>query len=58
MTDINFASVEMDNANKTVFVAADIEHNPVANLVGGREGCSQLIEGAKGGVLHDFRPAD
>jgi len=34
MTNINLAAVEMNGCNQTVFVAADVEDDQIANLFG------------------------
>ncbi len=56
MTDIHFAAVEMDGCDEPVFVAADIENNPVVYFVGGRENLSQLGKTVEFGLLHNFEP--
>ncbi len=40
MTDIHFAAIEMDGCDESIFVAADIENNPVVYFIGGRENLS------------------
>jgi hypothetical protein len=57
MTDIHFAAIEMDGCDEPVFVAADIENNPVVHLIGGREDLSQLGKTVEFGLLHNFEPA-
>jgi len=56
MTDIDFAAVEMDGGNEPVFVAADIEDNPVIHFIGGRENLSQFGKTAEFGLLHNLEP--
>ena len=37
MTDIYFAAIEVNGRNQPVFVATDIENNPMIQFIGGRE---------------------
>jgi len=57
MTDIHFAAIEMDGRDQPVFIAADIEDDPVVKLVGRREDLSQFSKGVKLSFLHDLEPA-
>jgi hypothetical protein len=57
MTDIHFAAIEMDRCDKPVFVAADIENNPMIYFVGGGEDLSQFGKTIEFGLLHNLEPA-
>ena len=57
MANVNFASTKVDRSNKPILVAADIEHNPSADLIGRWEGGAQLVEVAIVGMPHYFEPA-
>jgi len=56
MTNIHFAAVEMNGCDQPVFVAADIEDDPMAKFIGGRENLAQIGKGVKFGLLHDLEP--
>jgi len=57
MTNIHFASIEMNDRDEPIFIAADIEHNLVAGFICGRKSSAHFTEIAKGGAPHDFEPA-
>jgi len=57
MTDINFAAIEMDGCDQSVFVATDVENNPVIQFIGGWENLSQFGKTIEFGFLHDLEPA-
>jgi hypothetical protein len=57
VTDIHFAAIEMNGRDQPVFVAADIEDDPMVKLVGRRENLSQFGKGVKFGLLHDLEPS-
>ncbi len=57
MTDIYFAAVEMNGGDQPVFIAANIEDDPMVKFIGGWEDLSQLGKGVKFGLLHDLEPA-
>jgi len=56
MTDIHFAAIEMNGCNESVFVAADIENDPVIQFVSGGENLSQFSKTIEFGLLHDLEP--
>ena len=56
MTDIYFAAIEMDGCNQPVFVAADIENDPVIKFIGGRKDQSQFGKTMEFSFLHDLEP--
>ena len=56
MTNINFAAIEMDGCDQPVFIAADVENDPVIQLIGGREDLSQFGKTIEFGLLHDLEP--
>ena len=56
MTDINFAAIEMDGRDQSIFIAADVENNPVIQFIGGRENLSQFGKTIEFGFLHDLEP--
>jgi len=57
MTDIHFAAIEMDGRNQPVFVAADVEDDPMIELIGRREDLSQFGKVIEFGLLHNLEPA-
>ncbi len=56
MTDIYFAAIEMDGCDQPVFVAADIENDPVIQFIGGRKNLSQFGKTIEFSLLHDLEP--
>ena len=56
MTDIYFAAIEMDGCDQPVFVAADVENDPVIQFIGGGEDLSQFGKTIEFGLLHDLEP--
>lgn len=57
MTDIHFATIEMDGCDEAVFVATDVENDPVIQFVGGGENPPQFGKAVEFGLLHDLEPA-
>lgn len=58
VTNIDLSSIEMDRRNQSEFIAPNVEHDPVADLVGSWKRCPQLAEVLKIRLLHDFEPPD
>ena len=56
MTDIHLATVEMNGCDQPVFVAADVENDPVIQLICGGENLSQFGKTIEFGLLHDLEP--
>lgn len=56
MTDIYFAAIEMNRCDQPVFVAADVEDNPMIQFISGRENLSQFGKTIEFGLLHDLEP--
>lgn len=56
MTYINFAAIEMNGCDQSVFVTADVEDNPMIQFIGGRENLSQFGKTIEFGFLHDLEP--
>lgn len=56
MTDIHFAAVEMNGRDQPVFIATNIENDPMVKLVGRGEHLSQFGKGVKLSFLHDLEP--
>ncbi len=56
MTDIYFAAIEMNGCDQPVFVAADVENDPVIEFIGGRKDLSQFGKTVEFGFLHDLEP--
>ena len=56
MTDIYFAAIEMNGCDQSVFVAADVENDPVIQFIGGGENLSQLGKTIEISLLHDLEP--
>ena len=57
MTDIYFAAIEMNGCDESVFVAADIENNPVVYFISGWENSPQFGKTVEFGLLHNLEPA-
>jgi hypothetical protein len=57
VTDIYFTAIEMNGRDQSVFIAADIENDPMVKFIGGRENLSQFGKGMKLSFLHDLEPA-
>jgi len=57
MTDIYFAAIKMNGCDEPIFVAADIENNPVVYFIGGRENLSQFGKTTEFGLLYNLEPA-
>ena len=56
MTNIHFAAIEMDGCDQPVFIAADIEDDPMVKFIGGRKNLPEFGKGVKFGLLHDLEP--
>lgn len=56
MTDIYFAAIEMNGCDQPVFVAADVENDPVIEFIGGRKDLSQFGKTVEFGFLHNLEP--
>jgi len=56
MTNIHFAAVEMNGRDQPVYVAANIENDPMVKFIGRRENLSQFGKGMKFCLLHDLEP--
>jgi hypothetical protein len=56
MTDIYLAAIEMYRCDEPVFIAADIENNPMVYFIGGRESLSQFGKTAEFSLLHNLEP--
>jgi len=56
VTDIYFTAIEMDRCNQPVFIATDIEDDPMVKFIGRREDLSQFGKGVKFSLLHDLEP--
>jgi hypothetical protein len=46
----------MNGCDQPVFIAADIEDDPMVKFVSGRENLSQFGKGVKFCLLHDLEP--
>ncbi len=56
MTDVHFASIEMNGRDQPVFVSADIENDPMVEFVGRRKDLSQLGKVIEFSLLHNLEP--
>jgi hypothetical protein len=56
MTDVYFAAIEMNGRDQPIFIAADIEDDPMVEFIGRREDLSQFGKGVKLSFLHNFEP--
>lgn len=57
ITNIHFAAIEMNRCDQPVFVAADVEDDPMVEFVGGGEDLPQFGKTIEFGLLHDLEPA-
>lgn len=57
MTNIHFAAIEMNGRDQPIFVAADVENDPMVKFIGRWEDLSQFGKAMKLGLLHDLEPA-
>jgi hypothetical protein len=57
MTDVELVTIKVDGSDQPVFVAADVEDDPLVNFIGGWKRGAQLCKILKIGFLHDLEPA-
>lgn len=57
MANIDLPPVEMYRRNQPIFIPADVEHNPLADFIGGWEGRAEFTKILKIGMLHNFEPS-
>jgi len=57
MTNIHFAAIEMNRCDESVFVAADIENDPMVYFISRGEDLSQFAKTIEFGLLHNLEPA-
>jgi hypothetical protein len=57
VADINFAPVEMDGGDESVFIPANVEHNEISDFIRRGEGSTQGLKAREVVPLHDFEPA-
>ncbi len=57
MTDVNLVAIKVNRCDQPVFVAANVEDDPLVNFIGGGERGAQFGEILEIGFLHDFEPA-
>jgi hypothetical protein len=58
VANIHLASIKVDRSNQPIFVASDIENDPIPYSVRGRESGSQFSEVVKLGMLKYFEPSE
>lgn len=56
MTDIYFAAIEVDRCDESVFVATDIENDPMIYFIGGGKDLSQFGKTVELDLLHNLEP--
>jgi hypothetical protein len=56
VADIDFTAVEMDGGDEAVLVAANVEHDKVADFVRRWKGSPYCLKARKVLPLHDFEP--
>ena len=56
MTDIHFAAIEMNGRDQPVFVAANIEDDPMIKFIGRGEYLPQFGKVVELSFLHDLEP--
>jgi len=57
VADIDFAPVEMDGGDESVFVPANVEHHEISDFIRCGEGGTQGLKARKVMSLHDFEPS-
>ena len=57
MANIDLPPVEMYRRNQPIFVPPDVEHNPLADFIGGWEGRAESTKILKIGMLHNLEPS-
>lgn len=57
VANVHFTAIKVYRSDQPIFVAADVEHDKIPNLVSAWEGSTQFIKTAKVAMLHDFEPA-
>ena len=57
MTDVYFASIEVNRGNQAVLVAGNVEYDEFSDFVSRRKSAVQGCETAKLSLPHDFEPA-
>ena len=57
MANIDLPPVEMYRRNQPIFVTPDVEHHPLADFIGGWEGCAEFTKILKIGMLHNLEPS-
>jgi len=57
MTDVNPATIKVNGRDQSVFVAANVEDDPMVNFIGGGKRGAQFCKILKISFLHDFEPA-
>jgi hypothetical protein len=57
VADIDFAPVEMDGGDESVFVSANVEHDAISNFIRRREGGTQGLKAREVVPPHDFEPS-
>jgi hypothetical protein len=58
VADVDFAPVEMDGSDESIFVPTNVEHNEVANFIRCGEGGTQGLKAHEVVPLHDLEPAN
>jgi hypothetical protein len=58
MSNIYFAAIKVNGGDQPVFVAANIENNPMIQLISRRECGSQISKVVKLRSLHNLEPAN
>ena len=56
MTDIDFSTIKVDGDDKTIFIAANVEDDPMSSLVCRGKGLSEVGKTAEFGIVYDFVP--
>ncbi|HMM97999.1 MAG TPA: hypothetical protein PKC99_03260 [Anaerolineales bacterium] len=57
MTDVDFVAIKVNGRDQPVFVAADVENDPMVNFIGRWECGAQFSEIMEIGLLHNLEPA-
>ena len=56
MANVNFTAIKMNGCDESIFIAANIEDDPVIQFIGGGENRTQFGKTIEISFLHDLEP--
>jgi len=54
MTDVNFSTIKVNRDNQPIFIAANIENNPLVYFIHRRKRCTQFRKTIEFGFFEQF----